>query len=80
MGLGILEMVGLGATLIFALPVGIYGINRLADGQMLFGGGMVLLAVLMVTLPRYLTTPQDLPSMAAEKVVGGVTKNADDEQ
>ncbi|AFK18116.1 hypothetical protein E6P09_04975 [Haloferax mediterranei ATCC 33500] len=80
MGLGILDMVGLGATLIFALPVGIFGLNLLTDGQTVFGGGMVFLAVLMVALPQYLTMPQDLPAIAAEKVVGGVAKDPDDEK
>ncbi|UVE51552.1 hypothetical protein KU306_06660 [Haloferax larsenii] len=80
MRLGILEMLGLGATLIFAIPVGIFGVQLLTDGQTVFGGGMLLLAVLMVALPQYLTTPQDIPMIAAEKVVGGVAKDPDEDE
>jgi hypothetical protein len=80
MRLGILEMIGLGASLIFAIPIGVFGLTLLVDGRTVFGGGMVLLAVLMVALPKYLTTPQDVPMLAAEKVVGGVAKDPDEEE
>ncbi|ELK53849.1 hypothetical protein G3A49_02155 [Haloferax volcanii] len=80
MRLGIMEMVGLAATLIFAIPVGGFGLTLLADGRTGFGGAMLLLAVLMVALPKFLTMPQDLPTLAAEKVVGGVAKEPDDEE
>ncbi|WP_416838539.1 hypothetical protein [Haloferax sp. DFSO52] len=80
MGLGILEMIGLGASLIFAIPLGVFGLTLLADGRTAFGAGMVLLAVLMVALPKYLTMPQDVPMLAAEKLAGGVTKEPDDEE
>lgn len=80
MRLGILEMLGLGASLIFALPLGIFGLTLLADGRTAFGAGMVALAVLMVALPKFLTMPQDIPTIAAEKVVGGVAKDPDEEE
>ncbi|POG53919.1 DUF7533 family protein [Haloferax marisrubri] len=80
MRLGILEMVGLGATLIFAIPVGVFGLTLLGDGRTVFGGAMLLLAVLMVALPKFLTMPQDIPSLAAEKVIGGVAKEPDEEE
>ncbi|WP_410765746.1 hypothetical protein [Haloferax sp. DFSO60] len=80
MRLGILEMIGLGATLIFAIPVGIFGLTLLADGRMTLGGGMVALAILMVALPKFLTMPQDIPAMAVEKVVGSATKDPDEEE
>ncbi|MFC7204671.1 hypothetical protein ACFQJC_14220 [Haloferax namakaokahaiae] len=80
MRLGILEMIGLGATLIFALPVGIFGLTLLADGRTTLGGGMVVLAVLMVALPKFLTMPQDVPGLVVEKVVGTATKDPDEEE
>ncbi|KAB1192529.1 hypothetical protein GJR96_03375 [Haloferax sp. MBLA0076] len=80
MRLGILEMIGLGASLIFAIPIGVFGLTLLMDGRTAFGAGMVVLAVLMVALPKYLTTPQDIPMLAAEKVVGGVAKDPDEDE
>ncbi|WP_248895242.1 DUF7533 family protein [Haloplanus halobius] len=79
MRLGILETVGLAATLIFAIPVGLFGIETLLAGQTALGTGLVVVAVLMVVLPRRLTTPADLPGAIAERVVGRAVKDPDEE-
>ncbi|MEZ3145227.1 hypothetical protein [Halobaculum sp. MBLA0143] len=78
MRLGILEMVGTVGTLIFALPVAGYGVERAIGGDLLFGAGFVGLAALMVLLPRKLTTPSDVPAEAAERAVGGVVGDDED--
>jgi len=72
--LGILEQVGLAATLIFALPVAVYGVQTAVGGQPLLGAGFVVVAALMVLLPRRLTTPEDVPGTVAEKAAGSVVK------
>ncbi|MFC7097778.1 DUF7533 family protein [Halobaculum marinum] len=74
MALGILEQLGLAATLIFALPVAVYGIQQIVDGQTALGVGVLVVAALMVLLPRRLTTPDDVPGTVAEKAVGSVVK------
>ncbi|WP_049971723.1 DUF7533 family protein [Haladaptatus cibarius] len=80
MKLGILDTVSLAATLVFALPIGLLGIERLIAGQTLLGGAFVAIAVLMVFLREWLTTPEDIPASAAKKVVGTVAKTDDDEK
>ncbi|MFB6126660.1 MAG: hypothetical protein ABEJ79_05100 [Halolamina sp.] len=70
--IGIFDLVGLAATLMFAVPVGVYGLNRLLSGAPLVGGFFVVVAALMIALPQRLTTPQDLPGKVAELVVGAV--------
>ncbi|QZP36982.1 DUF7533 family protein [Halobaculum magnesiiphilum] len=77
MALGILEQVGLAATLIFALPVAVYGVQTILDGSTLFGAVAVLIAVLMVVLPRRLTSPDDVPAKAAETAVDAVVDTPD---
>ncbi|WP_435064551.1 DUF7533 family protein [Halobaculum sp. EA56] len=77
MSLGILDQVGLAATLIFALPVAVYGLQRVLDGSTLAGVGFLVVAALMVLLPRRLTTPEDVPAKAAETAVGSVVKEPD---
>ena len=72
--LGILEQVGLAATLIFALPVAVYGVRTAVGGQPFLGAGFVVVAALMVLLPRRLTTPDDVPGTVAEKAIGSVVK------
>lgn len=78
MGLGLLETVGLGASLVFALPLSVYAIERIAGGETALGGAFLLVALLMVLLPRYLTTPGDLPGKVAESVVGGAVADPDE--
>ncbi|WP_277553922.1 DUF7533 family protein [Halobaculum limi] len=80
MALGILEQVGLAATLIFALPVAVFGIQSLLDGNTVLGVGFLVVAVLMVLLPRRLTTPDDVPGAVAEKAVGSVVKSPETNQ
>ncbi|GAB6862146.1 hypothetical protein ACFR97_05825 [Haloplanus litoreus] len=74
MRLGILDTLGLAATLIFAIPVGLYGVESALAGRPALGVGLVVVAVLMVVLPRRLTTPADLPGAVVERVVGDAVK------
>jgi hypothetical protein len=77
---GIIRTVQLVATLAFALPVGLLGVQFLLTGRTLFGIALVGVAVLMVVLEEYVTTPTDAPAEAAETVVGAVVKDEDSEQ
>ncbi|WP_224447891.1 DUF7533 family protein [Haloprofundus salilacus] len=75
MALGILDTVGLAATLVFAIPVAVYGVEQLASGETLFGVALLAVAAAMVLVPRYVTTPDDIPGKAAEKAVGTAVKS-----
>lgn len=75
---GIIGTVQLAATLAFALPVALFGVEFLLSGNLL-GLAFVGLAVGMVAAEEYLTTPKDLPALAAEKTVGAVVREPDDE-
>jgi hypothetical protein len=77
---GILDTLQLAATLVFALPVGLLGVQFLLDGDTLLGGGFLGVAVLMVALEEYLTTPTDVPGAVAEKTLGKVVKTPEDEE
>lgn len=80
MGLGITETIGLAATLVFALPAGILGIQLFVGGQRFLGGVLVVFAVLMVLVPRYVVTPGDVPGAVAERLVGVAVRESDDEE
>jgi len=83
MRLGLLETVGVAGSLVFAIPLGIYAVERLLGGDTVGGGAFLAIAALMVLLPKYLTTPGDLPGMAAERAVEGVVadpEESDEEQ
>jgi len=57
MRLGLFELVGLATTLIFAIPVANFGVWRILDGEVLFGAGLVGVAVAMVVLPHFFLDP-----------------------
>lgn len=80
MRLGLLETVGVAGSLVFAIPLGIYAIERLLGGETAVGGAFLLVAVLMVLLPKYLTTPGDLPGMAAERAVEGAVADSEESE
>lgn len=76
--MGIISTLQLAVTLAFALPVGVLGIQFLLTGRTLFGVALVVVAVLMVALEEYVTTPTDAPAEAAELVAGAVVKDDED--
>jgi hypothetical protein len=57
MRLGLLDMIGLAASLVFALPLANYAVIRLAAGEVALGGGLLVVAVAMVVLPQYFLDP-----------------------
>ena len=79
MRLGLLGTIQLAATVVFAAPVGIFGLTRLTEGDALLGGGLVAVAVAMVALPHYLTTPGEIPMKLVERVVGRAIIAPDDD-
>ncbi|ELZ41254.1 hypothetical protein C463_13454 [Halorubrum californiense DSM 19288] len=60
MRLGLLDMIGLAASLIFAIPVGNYAVFRLLAGEVALGGGLLVVAVAMVVLPQYFLDPAQI--------------------
>jgi hypothetical protein len=76
--LGILDMLGLATTLIFALPVAGFGVQRLLGGDAAVGVGFLVVAALMVILPQRLMTPSDLPGAVAQRAAGRVLGPDDD--
>lgn len=57
MKLGLVDMIGLATTLVFAFPVGQFGIMRAMDGDVVFGLALVVVAVSMVVIPQYFFDP-----------------------
>ena len=57
MNLGLTDMIGLAASLIFAIPLGNYAVIRLLDGELALGIGLLVVAAAMVILPQYFLDP-----------------------
>lgn len=77
--MGIISTLQLVVTLAFALPVLLLGVQFLLSGRTLFGAALVVVAVLMVGIEEYVTTPTDVPAKAAEKAAGAVVKEDESE-
>lgn len=78
MAKSILGLVGLAVTLAFAVPIALFGLSLLGRGQTLWGGFALAVAVLMVVMQEYITTPGDIPGKVAERVVGTVVKEPEE--
>lgn len=79
MGLGILDMVGLVAALAFAIPVALFGLERLVAGDALLGGALLGIAAGMVIVEEYVTTPRDIPAAVASEAASRVVTTDDEE-
>ena len=77
---GIIGTIQLAATLVFALPIALLGIEKLLAGDTTVGAAFVGVAVLMIVLEEYLTSPTDVPKSVAQKTIGKVAKTPDDEE
>ena len=60
MRLGLTDMIGLAASLIFALPLGMFAVNKLFIGEFALGAGLLVVAAAMVVLPQYFLDPARL--------------------
>jgi hypothetical protein len=80
MAKSIIDTVTLALTLVFAIPVALMGGNFLLSGQPILGSTFVVLAVLMVVIEEYLTSPTDIPGMAAKRVVGVIAKTEEERE
>jgi len=74
MARGILETIGLAATLVLAIPIALFGAEHLVRGELVAGVAYVGIAVGLVLVEQYLTTPTDVPGKVAEETVGKVVK------
>jgi hypothetical protein len=74
-------LVGLGATLIFALPAAMLGLEYLLfRGRPTAGVALVVIAALMVLVEEHITTPMDLPTMVADRTLGKLAKASEDDE
>ena len=58
MQLGIVDLIGLATTLVFAIPVANFGVTQLLAGKPVVGVALLGVAVAMVVLPQYFLDPK----------------------
>jgi len=79
MARGLLETIQLLGTLVFAVPVALFGALQLLAGELLTGVGFLVLAGLMVLVREAIASPKDLPRVAVERVVGRAVESPEDD-
>lgn len=77
MGRSLLGYVGLGATLIFALPAVLLGVEFMFRGRTAWGVALMAAGALMIVVEERVTTPGDVPGLVAERTVGRITPDPD---
>lgn len=77
---GILDQFGLAATLVFVAPLALAGLELLVKGNLTIGTSLLVVALAMVLVERYITTPSDLPGLVASKLVGTVAQSPDERE
>jgi len=75
---GIVDTLQFAATAVFAAPVALFGLLKLAQGDPLAGVGFVAIAVGMLAAEEIITSPKDLPATVVERVVGRVAQSPDE--
>ncbi|WP_255197901.1 DUF7533 family protein [Halorarius litoreus] len=78
MARSIMGTIGLAATLALAIPIALFGLDLFLRGDRLLGGAALGIAVLMVLIEEYLTTPMDIPGKVAGATIGKVVKEPEE--
>lgn len=78
MRLGILDMIGLVATLIFAIPVANFGVTTLLAGKTAMGVALIVVAVAMVVIPQYFMDPRTIVKTVVANVLPRRVRGGDD--
>jgi len=79
MSQGVLELLGSMATLVFAIPLALAGAELSLAGNLPLGIGLIGVAVGMVAVDQYVTTPGDIPIMIASRLAEAVARPPDEE-
>lgn len=66
--LGLLDTIELGITLVFVIPLVVFGIEKLFAGEFLFGAFGLGTAAVMLLIRQFLWTIDDLPGDVAKGV------------
>lgn len=78
---GIVDTLGRMSAVVIAVMLALPGVDfLLLQGQPVVGGGLLAMAALVLAVEEYVRTPADVPAEAAQRVVGTVAKEPDDEE
>ena len=76
--MGILDLITLAVALAFAAPAALFGVETLLAGDPT-GWVFLAFAAAILVFERYVTTPTDVPVIAAQRATDTVVDTPDDE-
>lgn len=76
---GIVETVQRMGTAIVVVLVALPALDFLLRGEVVVGGGLLAIAVVVVLVSEYVVSPSDVPASMAERIAGKVAKDPEDE-
>lgn len=79
MARSISDQVSFMIAVVIAAPVALAGVDMTLRGETTWGPVLLLFAALVLLVEKYVTTPQDVPGMAAAKAVGFVAKEPEED-
>lgn len=80
MDTGIVDMLQRVGAVVLALTIALPGLDfLLLRGDVFVGGGLLVLAALVMVVSEYVRSPSDVPASTAQRVVGAIAKEPDDE-
>jgi len=77
---GIVETVQRMGTAVVVVLVALPAVDFLLRGEVVVGGGLLAIAVIVVLVSEYVVSPTDVPASAAERTAGRIAKDLDDEE
>jgi len=81
MATGIIDTIQRMSAVVIAVMLALPGVDfLLLQGEVAVGGGLLGLAALVMLVSEYVRSPTDVPAEAAQRVVGTVAKDPEDEE
>lgn len=81
MSAGIVDTLQRMSAVVIAVMVALPGLDfLLLQGEPVIGAALLGLAALVMAVSEYVRSPSDVPAEAAQRVVGTVAKQPDDEE
>ena len=78
---GIIDTLQRMSAVVIAVMLALPGVDfLLLQGDFVVGGGLLALAALVMLVSEYVRSPADVPAEAAQRVVGAVAKDPDEEE
>jgi len=75
----ITDLLSFATAVVVAAPIALAGLDMTLRGQTTWGPVLLGVSAMILLFEKYVSTPQDVPGLAAAKAVGFVAKEPDED-